>query len=71
MRTKGSKNKIPSRLDLTKASIETVALSMKYFQKHLKEDNLTDEQHNELIILFQKMEQVLNAGQKHLSKDYL
>ena len=66
MRTKGSKNKIPSKRDLTKVSIETIQLMMNYIHKHIKADTLTPEQLNEITLIFEQMDKVIQSSGRHL-----
>ncbi len=69
-RTKGSKNKSPSRRDITKVSIETVELMFGYIQKHIRSEDLTTEQYREISTILEQMETVLQSGSKHLDRGY-
>ena len=71
MRTKGSKNKQPSRRDLTKVSIETLVMSYNVLKNLIDTNRLTEEQKIKISLLFEQMDTVLKSGSKHLDKGYL
>ncbi len=70
MRAVGTKNKRPSRRDITKVSLATLAEAIYVFKKMLDKDKLTEEQKIELTRLYEQMEAVIKSGSKHLSKGY-
>jgi len=61
MRKKGDKNRKPSKADILKLSTETIILSLQYFRKHLKTEELTDYQITEVKLIIEKMQSVLNG----------
>jgi len=64
----GDKNKIPSKRDLTKVSIQQVYTAIKFMEKVIKENQLTQEQKIELAELYSQMSNVLKSGKRHLDK---
>lgn len=70
-RTKGSKNITPSKRDLTKVSIETIALTMGFISKLIKSNELSEIQQLEVTEILKQMDRVLQSGKKHITdKDY-
>jgi len=65
-RTKGSKNINPSKRDLTKVSIETIALTMGFISKLIKSNELSEIQQLEVTEILKQMERVLQSGKKHI-----
>lgn len=67
-RNKGDKNKRPSKRDLTKVSLIQVYTAMKFLQKVIKKDQLSNEQKIELSQIYEQMTNVLKSGERHLNK---
>ena len=65
-RTKGSKNINPSKRDLTKVSIETIALTMGFISKLIKSNELSEIQRLEVTEILKLMDRVLQSGKKHI-----
>ncbi len=66
-RPKGSKNNIPSKRDLTKVSLETIALTMGFISKLIKSNKLSEVQQLEITEILKQMSKVLDSGKKHLT----
>ena len=65
-RPQGSKNNIPSKRDLTKVSIETIALTMGFITKLIKNKELSEVQQLEITEILKQMAKVLESGKKHI-----
>ena len=65
-RPHGSKNKTPSKRDLTKVSIETIYLTMGFISKLIKSNQLTELQQVEITEILKQMSRVLESGKKHI-----
>lgn len=65
-RPHGNKNKIPSKRDLTKVSLETIALTMGFITKLIKSNELSEVQQLEITEILKQMAKVLEAGKKHI-----
>jgi len=64
-RPTGSKNKIPSKKDLVRESIQSINLIVGYINKHISFPTLTPQQQTELSIILEHSEKVLKSGRKH------
>lgn len=66
-RPHGSKNKTPSKRDLTKVSIETIALTMGFISKLIRSNELSEVQQLEVTEIMKQMSRVLESGKKHIT----
>ena len=67
-RLHGSKNKIPSKRDLTTVSIETIALTMGFITKLIRSNELSEIQQLEVTEILKQMDRVLQSGKKHITE---
>jgi len=71
-RQKGSKNKIPSKRDLTSVSLDTIKLTMGFITKLIRSNELNEVQQLEITHIMKQITQVLESGKKHIKdKDYI
>ena len=69
-RTQGSKNTKISRYDITQLSLETIQEAIRILVSKIKYEELTIEQKEEVLLLYEKMTRVLKDGKHHINKDY-